>query len=72
MREDTRALAERARASIGADARLDALARMFAMFPDEPAIVVVDARGARIGVVTQDRLPLRGSGIVADLMLALA
>ena len=41
--------------SIGADARLDALARMFALFPDEPAIVVVDRSGARIGVVTPDR-----------------
>ena len=42
------------------------------MFPDEPVILVVDARGARIGVVTADRLPIRGSGVVADLMLAIA
>ena len=56
--------------SIGADARLDALARMFALFPDEPAIVVVDRSGARIGVVTPDRLAVIGSGVVADLLLA--
>lgn len=71
-RPDPRALATTARVSIGREARLDALARMFALFPDEPAIVVVDRAGAPIGVVTPDRLDPRHSGVVADLMLAIA
>lgn len=69
-RPTPRALAEGARLSIGAEARTGALARMFALFPDEPAIIVVDRDGEPIGVVTPDRLDARRSGVVADLMLA--
>lgn len=67
---DARSLAGAARASIGADACVGALARMFALFPDDAAIVVVDRQGTPIGVVTPDRLP-RASGVVADVMVAI-
>ena len=69
-RPDVRTLADAARASIGADARADALARMFALFPDDAAIVVVDRHGTPIGIVTPDRLP-HASGVVADVMVAI-
>jgi hypothetical protein len=69
---DLRALADCARVTIGAAARVDALARLFALFPDEPAIAVVDGAGVPIGVVTPDRLDPGTRGVVADLMLALA
>ena len=68
---DLRALADSARVSIGASAHVDALARLFSLFPEEPAIAVVDGAGVPIGVVTPDRLG-RGSGVVADLMIAIA
>ncbi len=71
-RPNPRALARAARVSIGADARADALARMFELFPGERAILVVDREGVAIGVVTPDRLDARHSGVVADVMLAIA
>jgi hypothetical protein len=68
----TRALAEAARVSIGSSARTSALARLFALFPDERVIVVVDQNGAPIGVVTPDQIELAGEHTVADVMHSIA
>jgi hypothetical protein len=69
---DARVLAETARISIGGSARTTALARMFALFPGERAIVVVDQRGAPIGVVTPDQISTADERTVADVMHAIA
>jgi hypothetical protein len=68
-RLDPRALAAAARISVGPDARLDALARLIAMFPDEDSIAVisgVDVVGVVVTSRVADRLP--GARVVADVM----
>jgi hypothetical protein len=69
---DARALADSARVSIGSSARTTALARMFALFPDERVIVVVDRNGAPIGVVTPEQIAISGECTAADVMHAIA
>jgi hypothetical protein len=69
---DARELAETARVSIGSSAHTAALARLFALFPDERAIVVVDQSGAAIGVVTPEQIALGGECTVADVMHSIA
>jgi hypothetical protein len=68
-RLDPRALAAAARISVGPDARLDALARLIAIFPDEASIAVISGVHV-VGVVVtshiSDRLP--GARVVADVM----
>jgi hypothetical protein len=69
---DARSLAEAARVSIGSSAQTGALARMFALFPDERVILVVDPAGAPVGVVTPDQVASCDERTVADVMHAIA
>jgi hypothetical protein len=67
-----RELAEAARVSIGGSAGTGALARLFALFPDERVILVLDRSGAPIGIVTPDQIAPGHDCTVADVMHAIA